>query len=136
MFVPVEPAYLLALQADPSLFQQAYDKGVVMVSPTTLMVTLKTVASIWRHEKQNRNSQEIAERAGGLYDQFVLFIESLDDLGKKIDLTQRSFETARKRLSDQKGDLVGRVEILKKLGAKAKKQMPDSTKQLLDDSES
>ena len=94
------------------------------------------MASIWRHEKQNRNSQEIAERAGGLYDQFVLFIESLDDLGKKIDLTQRSFETARKRLSDQKGDLVGRVEILKKLGAKAKKQMPDSTKQLLDDSES
>eukprot|EP00903_Cladosiphon_okamuranus_P004399 g4397.t1 len=91
MFVPVEPAYLLALQKDPSLFQQAYDKGVVMVSPTTLMVTLKTVASIWRYEKQNRNAQEIADSAGGLYDQFMLLIESLDDLGKKIDSAQKSY---------------------------------------------
>lgn len=136
MFVPIEPAYLLALQEDPSLFQQAYDKGVVMVSPTTLMVTLKTVASIWRYEKQNKNAEEIARQAGGLYDQFVLFIESLDELGKKIDSTQKTYETARKRLSDQKGDLVGRVENLKKLGAKAKKHMPDSTKGLLGDSES
>ena len=136
MFVPVEPAYSLAFQHDPGLFQQAYDKGVVVVSPTTLMATLKIVAGLWRNEKQNRNAQEIAEKAGGLYDQFVLFIDSLDDLGKKVDATQKSYETARKRLSDQKGDLVGRVEKLKKLGAKSKKQMPDSVKNLLEDSDS
>ena len=133
MFVPVEPAYLLALQKDPSLFQQAYDKGVVMVSPTTLMVTLKTVASIWRYEKQNKNAQEIADSAGGLYDQFVLFVESLDDLGKKIDSTQKSYDDARKRLADGRGNVIRRVENLRKLGAKSRKQLPDSAKNLLDD---
>lgn len=136
MFIPVEPAYHLALQEDPSLFQQAYDKGVVLVSPTTLMVTLKTVANIWRYEKQNRNAQEIADSAGGLYDQFALLIESLDDLGKKIDSTQKSYDLARKRLSgDGRGNLVRRIETLKKLGAKSKKQLPESAKKLLEDSD-
>ena len=133
MFVPVEPAYILALQKEPGLFQQAYDRGVVMVSPTTLMVTLKTVANIWRYEKQNRYAQQIADSAGGLYDQFALVVESLDELGKKIDSTQKAYELTRGRLSEGKGNLVRRVDSLKKLGAKSKKQMPDSVKPLLED---
>ena len=133
MFVPVEPAYLVALQQDPNLFQHAYDKGVVMVSPTTLMVTLKTVANIWRYEKQNRHASQIADAAGGLYDQFVLVIESLDDLGKRIDATQKSYQDTRKRLADGRGNLVRRVEKLKTLGAKSSKQLPSSVKAMLDD---
>ena len=133
MFIPVEPAYIVALQADKGLFQQAYDKGVVIVSPTTLMATLRTVANIWRYEKQSLNAQEIADTAGGLYDQFTLLIESMDDLGKKIDSTQNTYELARKRLSEGRGNVIRRVENLKKLGAKSKKQMPDSVKGLLED---
>lgn len=133
MFVAVEPAYTLALQSDQSLFQQAYDKGVVIVSPTTLMATLRTVANIWRYEKQNRYAQQIADEAGGLYDQFALLVESLDDVGKKIESTQASYDTARKRLSEGRGNLLRRVDKLKKLGAKSKKEMPDSVKGLLED---
>ncbi|MEQ9566776.1 MAG: DNA recombination protein RmuC, partial [Pseudomonadales bacterium] len=133
MFVPIESAYTLALQADQSLFQAAYDRGVVIVSPTTLMATLRTVANIWRYEKQNRYAQQIADEGGKLYDQFVLLVESLDDVGKKIEATQSSYELARKRLSEGRGNLVGRVENLKKLGAKSKKNLPDSVKGLLED---
>ena len=133
MFVPIEPAYSLALQSDQALFQQAYDKGVVIVSPTTLMATLRTVSNIWRYEKQNRYAQQIADEAGGLYDQFVLLVESLDDVGKKITAAQGSYDMARKRLSDGRGNVVRRIENLKKLGAKSKKNLPDSVKGLLED---
>ena len=133
MFVPIEPAYTLALQSDQTLFQNAYDKGVVIVSPTTLMATLRTVANIWRYEKQNRYAQQIADEAGGLYDQFVLLVESLDDIGKKIEATQVSYDQARKRLSEGRGNVVRRVENLKKLGAKSKKNLPDSVKGLLEE---
>jgi DNA recombination protein RmuC len=133
MFVPIEPAYSLALQTDQSLFQNAYDKGVVIVSPTTLMATLRTVANIWRYEKQNRYAQQIADEGGKLYDQFVLVVESLDDVGRKIEATQTSYDQARKRLSEGRGNLVGRVENLRKLGAKSKKNLPDSVKGLLED---
>lgn len=133
MFIPIEPAYTLALQADKELFQQAYDKGVVIVSPTTLMATLRTVSNIWRYEKQNLNAQEIADTAGGLYDQFTLLIESMDELGRKIDSTQNSYEQARKRLSEGRGNVIRRVENLKKLGAKSRKNMPESVKGLLEE---
>jgi len=133
MFVPIESAYSLALQTDQNLFQNAYDKGVVIVSPTTLMATLRTVANIWRYEKQNRYAQQIADEGGKLYDQFVLLVESLDDVGRKIEATQTSYDQARKRLSEGRGNLVGRVENLKKLGAKSKKNLPDSVKGLLED---
>ena len=136
MFIPIEPACTLALQSDKGLFQQAYDRGVVIVSPTTLMVTLRTVANLWRYEKQNLNAREIADSAGGLYDQFTLLIESMDELGKKIDATQNTYEQARKRLSEGRGNVVRRVENLKKLGAKSKKNMPDSVRGLLEDHES
>lgn len=133
MFMPIESAYTLALQSEPGLFQQAYDKNVIIVSPTTLMATLRTVSNIWRYEKQNRNTKQIAEQAGGLYDQFTLLVESLDEMGKRIDSVQKSYETARNRLSQGRGNLVRRVENLKTLGAKSKKQLPDSVKNLLED---
>ncbi len=133
MFVSVEPAYTLALQSDQSLFQYAYDKGVVIVSPTTLMATLRTVVNIWRYEKQNRYAQQIADEAGGLYDQFVLMVESLDDVGRKIAATQSSYEQARRRLSEGRGNLVRRVDKLRTLGAKSKKALPASVKGLAED---
>jgi len=103
-----------------------------MVSPTTLMATLRTVSNIWRYEKQNMNAQKIADDAGGLYDQFVLLVESLDQLGKRLEDTQKSYQQARNRLSEGRGNVVRRIENIKKLGVKSKKQLPDSIKGLLD----
>ena len=134
MFIPVEPAWILALQKEPGLFQQAWNQGIVVVSTTTLMPTLRTVANIWRNEKQNRNVQRIADSAGGLYDQFALLVESLDDLGKKIGSAQKSYEQARDRLhTGARGSIVSRIDQLGKLGAKNKKQLPESVKQLLEE---
>ena len=134
MFIPVEPAWMLALQKEPGLFQQAWNKGVVMVSTTTLMPTLRTVANIWRNEKQNRYAQQIADSAGGLYDQFALLIESLDDLGKKINSVQKSYDDARNRLhTGSRGSIVSRIDKLKKLGARSRKQLPESVKRLLEE---
>ena len=134
MFIAVEPAWMLALQKEPGLFQQAWNKGIVMVSTTTLMPTLRTVANIWRNEKQNRYAQQIADSAGGLYDQFALLIESLDDLGKKIHSVQKSYDQARDRLhTGARGSIVSRIDKLSKLGARSSKQLPESVKQLLEE---
>lgn len=126
LFVPVESAFMLALQEDPGLFREAYDKHIVLVSPTTLLATLRTVENIWRYEKQNRNAEEIARQAGGLYDQFVLLLEAFDDIGKQIDKASSAFELTQKRLANGRGNLIGRVEKLRKLGAKTKKQLSQS----------
>ena len=134
MFIPIEPAWMLALQKEPGLFQQAWNKGIVMVSTTTLMPTLRTVANIWRNEKQNRYAQQIADSAGGLYDQFALLVESLDDLGKRINAVQKSYDEARDRLhTGSRGSIVSRIDKLSKLGARSRKQLPDSVKQLLEE---
>ncbi len=134
MFIPIEPAWMLALQKEPELFQQAWNKGIVMVSTTTLMPTLRTVANIWRNEKQNRYAQQIADSAGGLYDQFALLVESLDDLGKRINAVQKSYDGARDRLhTGSRGSIVSRIDKLSKLGARSRKQLPDSVRQLLDE---
>lgn len=126
MFVPVEPAFLKALEVDSTLFADAFDKNIILVSPSTLLVTLKTIHNIWRYEYQNRNALEIARQAGALHDQFVLFVESLEDIGENIDKTQRAYDTAHKRLISGKGNLVRRVGQLEALGAKARKTMPES----------
>ncbi len=134
MFIPIEPAWMLALQKEPGLFQQAWNKGIVMVSTTTLMPTLRTVANIWRNEKQNRYAQQIADSAGGLYDQFALLVESLDDLGKRINAVQKSYDEARDRLhTGSRGSIVSRIDKLSKLGARSRKQLPDTVKQLLEE---
>jgi len=136
MFMPVEPAWMLALQKDPELFQQAWDKGIVVVSTTTLMATLRTIANIWRNEKQNRYAQQIADSAGGLHDQFVLLVESLDDLGNKINSAQKSYDQARDRLkTGTRGNIISRIDKLNKLGARSRKQLPDSVKPFLEELE-
>ncbi|MFT6102338.1 MAG: DNA recombination protein RmuC [Granulosicoccus sp.] len=124
IFMPIEAAFMLALQNEPNLFREAYDKQIILVSPTTLMATLRTVSNIWRYHKQHKNAELIATQAGGLYDQFALVLESLDDLGSQLEKTQNSYHKARSRFSEGRGNLLGRVEKLKKLGAKAKKTLP------------
>ncbi len=134
MFVPVEPAWMLALQEEPGIFQQAWNKGIVIVSTTTLMPTLRTVANIWRNEKQNRNVQQIADSAGGLYDQFALLVESLDDLGRRIGSVQKSYDQARDRLhTGARGSIVSRLDRLKRLGATTRKQLPESVGQFVEE---
>lgn len=124
LFMPIESCFSLALTADPELFTLAWDKHVVIVSPTTLLATLRTVASIWKHEKQTQNAIEIARQGGALYDKFVGFLEDMAKLGTQIENTQKTYSAAYNKLSEGSGNLVGRVEKLKALGAKASKDIP------------
>jgi DNA recombination protein RmuC len=126
IFMPVEASFMLTLQSEPQLFQEAYDQQVVLVSPTTLMTTLQTVSSIWRYQKQNQNAEKIAAEAGGLYDQFVLFLESITQIGHQLDKTTEAYQLAKKRLYEGKGNLFKRAENLRALGAKTKRSMEQS----------
>lgn len=126
MFVPVEPAYLLALQEDSTLFVESFQRQIMVVSPSTLLVTLKTIHSIWRIEYQNQNALEIAKRAGELYDKFVGFVKSLDDIGASLNRAQDAYNNARAQIVSGRGNLVARAEKLRKLGAKARKELPAS----------
>jgi DNA recombination protein RmuC len=123
MFIPIEPAFSLAIQHDPSLFTNAYDRNIVIVSPATLIATLRTIANIWRNEYQNRNALEIARQGGDLYDKFVGFVEDLKGVGKQIDGTQKTYTDAMKKLVDGKGNLVSRTQKIKELGIKTSKVM-------------
>ncbi len=126
LFVPIEPAFALAMQADPALFNEAFDKNIVIVSPSTLLVTLKTVASIWRFEYQNRNAIDIAKKAGDLHDKFVGFVDDLISLGNKMRDSQKAYEGAMNKLSTGAGNIVKRTDELRKLGAKASKSLPQT----------
>jgi len=126
MFVPIEPALMIALQQDQNLYLQALDKNVVMVSTSTLLATLSTVASIWKQEDQKRNVLEIASQAGALYDKFEGLVEDLLKIGKQINASQDGYKAAMNKLSEGKGNLIGRVERLKTLGAKTKKSLPSN----------
>ena len=126
LFMPIESAFSAAIQADVELFNFAWEKKIVMVSPTTLLATLRTIASIWKHEKQTQNAMEIATQGGALYDKFVGFLKDLEDLGNQLGKASKSYEEARKKLADGSGNMVKRVENLKKLGAKTTKSIPES----------
>lgn len=126
MFVPIEPALILAFESDDQLFHEAFTKGIFLVSPSTLTMNLQIIHNMWRYEYQNQNAQDIAERAGKLYDKFVGFVEALNDVGDKINKAQESYFTASNRLISGKGSLVNQTESLKKLGAKTKKSIPDN----------
>ncbi len=126
LFIPIESSFSLAVQSDAELFSYAWERNVVIVSPTTLLATLKTVASIWKHEKQTQNAIEIARQGGMLYDKFVSFLTDLDKLGSQLDTVQRTYGEAHKKLSSGAGNLIGKVEKLKELGAKASKEIPRS----------
>ena len=123
MFVPVEPAYLLALQHDPNLFQECFDKRIMLTGPSTLLATLRTVANIWRNEQQNQNALAIAEAGSKLYDKFVGFVESMDGINKALVQAQSQFQTAYGRLVSGRGNLISSTEKLRKLGIKAGKQL-------------
>ncbi len=126
IFVPIEAAFILAIDNDADLIRDAYQRNIIIVSPSTLMVTLRTIKNLWRYADQNSNAVDIATKAGALYDQFVLFVEALEDVGKHLDKSREAYKTAHKRLSSGNGNLVRRVEQVKQLGAKAKKSLPAS----------
>ncbi len=123
MFMPVEPAFGVAVQADPELFNFAWEKRIVIVSPTTLLATLRTVASIWSHEKQTRNALEIAKQGGKLYDKFEGFLKDLEKIGDNLNRAQSAYTDAHKKLTTGRGNLLGQVQKLKEMGAKATKQL-------------
>ncbi len=126
LFMPIESAFSAAIQADVELFNYAWEKKIVMVSPTTLLATLRTIASIWKHEKQTQNAMEIASQGGALYDKFVGFLKDLEDLGQQISRTGKTYDEARRKLADGSGNIIKRVENLKKLGAKTTKSIPET----------
>ncbi|WP_191858978.1 DNA recombination protein RmuC [Hanstruepera ponticola] len=124
MFIPIEPAFAVALNQDNTLYNKAFEKNIVIVTPSTLLATLRTVDTMWSNEKQQRNALEIAKQAGALYDKFEGLVSDLTGVGKKIDAAKSDYSSAMNKLVEGKGNLIGRVEKLKKMGAKAKKSLP------------
>jgi len=123
LFMPIEGAFLLALEQDGSFFSRAYESGIMIVSPSTLLVTLRTIEHIWRTERQEQNAQEIAKQAEALYDKFVSFVDDLGKIGEQIAKTQEHYDKALNKLSTGRGNLLRRVESIKQLGLKPKKSL-------------
>jgi len=124
LFVPIESALGAALQFDSSLYYEAFDKNIVIVSPSTLLATLATIDSVWKQKRLEVNAMEIAERGGALYDKFASFVESMQDIGQRIRQTQDSYDQAMGRLSEGHGNVIRQVEMLRELGAKSTKSLP------------
>lgn len=125
MFIPSEPAYIAALQADPELWNYAYDKRILLLSPTNLITSLKLIVDLWKREYQNQNANEIAERGAKLYDKFVGFVANLEDVGDHLQKAQNKYGEAYKQLSTGNDNLVTQATKLKELGLKTKKNLPD-----------
>jgi DNA recombination protein RmuC len=123
MFIPIEAAYGLALQAENGLFSEAFEHNIIITGPSNLLATLRTVQNIWRNEKQSQNALEIARQAGAMYDKFAGFVQDMDDIGAKIDTLSRSHDQAMKKLSIGRGNLMSRAERLRMMGAKTNKQL-------------
>ena len=121
MFIPIEPAFLSALKSAPNLYQEALSKNIVLVCPSTLMATLRTVAHLWRQDQQNKNAMEIARQCANLYDKFVGFVEDLEQIGKRLDQAQSSYHDAFNKLKSGKGNLIKAAEKVKELGVKPNK---------------
>ena len=135
LFMPIEPAFSLAIQNDTQLFNEAFDKNIVIVSPSTLLATLRTIANIWRQEYQNSNVLEIAKQSGALYDKFQGFVNDLIDLGNRMKTMHNSYDNAMKKLYTGRGNLIKSVENIKKLGAKTSKSLPQSLLDRANDNE-
>ncbi|WMW78549.1 DNA recombination protein RmuC [Flavobacterium sp. 20NA77.7] len=126
LFIPIESAFAIALNEDTSLYNKAFEKNIVIVTPSTLLATLRTIDSMWTNQKQQENALEIARQAGALYDKFEGFIGDLIKIGKKMDEAKVEYSNAMNKLTEGKGNLITSVERLKKMGAKAKKNLPDT----------
>lgn len=126
MFIPNEPAYILAMQLDSTLWDYAYRKRILLISPTNLIASLKVVSDLWKREYQSRNAIEIAKRGAALYDKFAGFVDTLQDVGKNIERSQKSYDKAFSQLKEGNGNLMRQAEMLKELGVKAQKELPDS----------
>jgi len=134
MFVAIEPAFALAVQNDPNIFYEAFEKNIVIVSPSTLLATLRTIASIWKQEKQNKHALEIAKQSGDLYDKFVGFTEDMMQVGNNLRSSKESYERAMNKLVEGRGNIIKRIENIKELGAKATKSLQDSLLEKAEDS--
>ena len=124
LFIPIEPAFAIAINTENQLYNQAFEKNIVIVTPSTLLATLRTIDTMWNNEKQQQNALEIAIQAGRLYDQFVLLTDDLIKVGNQLRTVQGSYDTTMKKLTG-KGNLIKKVESLKKLGIKQKKHLND-----------
>ncbi|ADV47427.1 RmuC-domain protein [Cellulophaga algicola DSM 14237] len=126
LFVPIEPAFAVAINNDNTLYNKAFEQNIIIVTPSTLLATLRTIDSMWNNEKQQRNALEIARQAGALYDKFEGFVSDLMKVGKKMDEAKVEYRGAMNKLVDGRGNIVTSIQKLKKMGAKAKKSIPDS----------
>ena len=126
LFIPIEPAFAIAINEDNTLYNKAFEKNIVIVTPSTLLATLRTVDSMWNNEKQQQNAIEIARQAGALYDKFEGLVKDLTGVGKKIDDAKKDYSSAMNKLVEGRGNLITSVEKIKKLGAKAKKSLPEN----------
>ncbi|RAX54719.1 hypothetical protein CCY99_02875 [Helicobacter sp. 16-1353] len=124
MFIPLEGAFLDAIKYDSELFLYAYNKNIILVSPTTLYATLRTIENIWRNERQNNNMEEILKTASGLYDKFLIFYEGLESLGKNLQNAEDNYKTSLNRLKDGRGSIVSQIQKLEELGVKGKRKIP------------
>jgi len=124
MFIPIEPAFAVAINEDSTLYSKAFEKNIVIVTPSTLLATLRTVDSMWTNEKQRQNAFEIARQAGALYDKFEGLVNDLTGIGKKLDSAKSDYSAAMNKLVEGRGNLISSVQKLKKMGAKAKKELP------------
>ena len=124
LFIPIEPAFLTALQEDGNLWSYAYSKRIVLISPTNLIATLRVIVDVWKKEKQNSNAREIAKRGEKLYDKFVGFISDMQEIDKHIKKAGDKYEDAFKKLSSGRGNLIEQAKSLKKLGVNSKKELP------------
>lgn len=125
MFVPIESAFALMYQSGENLYNEAHEKSIIIVSPTTLIATLRTISSIWKHEYQNRNALEIARQGGALYDKFKAFVDDLMEVGRSLDKSKQQYSQAMNKLVDGKDNLIRKTERLKELGSKTSKSMDD-----------
>ena len=126
LFVPIEPAFAVAINSDNHLYNKAFERNIVIVTPSTLLATLRTIDSMWNNEKQQKNAIEIARQAGALYDKFQGLLSDLINIGKRIDDSKKEYSSAMNKLFDGRGNLITSVEKLKKMGAKAKKAIPEN----------
>ncbi|MWW25535.1 DNA recombination protein RmuC [Algibacter lectus] len=126
LFIPIEPAFAVVVNEDNSIYNKAFEKNIVIVTPSTLLATLRTIDSMWNNEKQQQNAIEIARQAGALYDKFEGLVKDLTNVGKKIDAAKTDYSSAMNKLVDGRGNIITSVEKLKKMGAKAKKALPEA----------